>query len=163
GILEKPCIKYDTDAIDLFTQMYHDHGDTIALQYGGSQLVNTMETYRKINQWTRNSRDVIESFKRYYNNSFLDGQRQDAYNLFLGNYVFRLPGQPLLWDLTTDYYLHHSDPRAWTHWVQNTKRDYVSWYTPRYLEERSLPPYAPPRGDAATKPVSFFDQYWLEH
>ena len=30
--------------------MYHDHGDTLALQYGGSQLVNTIQTYAKINQ-----------------------------------------------------------------------------------------------------------------
>jgi len=50
--------------------MYHDHGDTIALQYGGSHLVNTMETYRKIAPWTSHSRDMIESIRRYYSNSF---------------------------------------------------------------------------------------------
>ncbi|KNB17134.1 hypothetical protein FOXG_15260 [Fusarium oxysporum f. sp. lycopersici 4287] len=77
--------------------VWHDHGDTIAVQYGGSQLVNTMETYRKINQWTSHSRDMIESFKRYYNKPFLDSQRQEAYNLFLGNYIFT-QGQPMLWD-----------------------------------------------------------------
>ena len=41
---------------------------------------------------------------------FKDGQRQEAYNLFLGNYIFA-QGQPMLWDLSTDYYLHHADPR----------------------------------------------------
>lgn len=71
GVISGTSIDYDTDAVNLFTHMYHDHGDTIAVQYAGSHLVNTMETYRKINQWTSHSRDMLESFKRYYNNSFL--------------------------------------------------------------------------------------------
>ncbi|KAI0148258.1 SacI homology domain-containing protein [Hypoxylon sp. NC0597] len=159
GILEDTTIEYDTDAVNLFTHMYHDHGDTIAVQYGGSQLVNTMETYRKINQWTSHSRDMIESFKRYYNNSFLDSQRQEAYNLFLGNYIFA-QGQPMLWDLSTDYYLHHADPRTWS---QKEKHDYIHWYTPAHLEKRTIPAFVPPKGEMATKPVSFFDDYWLEY
>jgi phosphatidylinositol 3,5-bisphosphate 5-phosphatase len=161
GILEDTVIDYDTDAVNLFTHMYHDHGDTIAVQYGGSQLVNTMETYRKINQWTSHSRDMIESFKRYYNNSFLDGQRQEAYNLFLGNYIF-VQGQPMLWDLATDYYLHHEDPRTW---LEKRKRDYIHWYTPEFLEERVLPPYPPVQegSDSTHKPVSAYDDYWLEY
>lgn len=159
GILENTSIEYDSDAVNLFTHMYHDHGDTIAVQYGGSQLVNTMETYRKINQWTSHSRDMIESFKRYYNNSFMDSQRQEAYNLFLGNYIFA-QGQPMLWDLSTDYYLHHADPRTWS---QSVRHDYIRWFTPRFLEKRVLPPYVSPRGDAAKKPVTFFDDYWLEY
>ncbi|XXG95051.1 hypothetical protein Hte_001311 [Hypoxylon texense] len=159
GILEDTAIDYDTDAVNLFTHMYHDHGDTIAVQYGGSQLVNTMETYRKINQWTSHSRDMIESFKRYYNNSFLDSQRQEAYNLFLGNYIFA-QGQPMLWDLSTDYYLHHADPRTWS---QKENYDYIHWYTPAHLEKRTIPAFVPPRGDMANKPVSFFDDYWLEY
>ncbi|KAK8052529.1 phosphatidylinositol-3-5-bisphosphate 5-phosphatase [Apiospora rasikravindrae] len=181
GILADTSIDYDTDAVNLFTHMYHDHGDTIAVQYGGSQLVNTMETYRKINQWTSHSRDMIESFKRYYNNSFMDSQRQEAYNLFLGNYKFAL-GQPMLWDLVTDYYLHHSDPRAWSNHIHH---DYIRWFTPRFLERKSLAPYVPPpllvssadNSDEANnskknkkkmammkkQPASFFDDYWLEY
>lgn len=159
GILGDTAIEYDTDAVNLFTHMYHDHGDTIAVQYGGSQLVNTMETYRKINQWTSHSRDMIESFKRYYNNSFMDGQRQEAYNLFLGNYIFA-QGQPMLWDLATDYYLHHADPRTWS---VKGKRSYIKWYTPQYLKEKELPDYQPPKGPEAKLSVSHFDDYWLEY
>jgi hypothetical protein len=158
GMLDHTAIEYDTDAVNLFTHMYHDHGDTIAVQYGGSQLVNTMETYRKINQWTSHSRDMIESFKRYYNNSFLDGQRQEAYNLFLGNYIFS-QGQPMLWDLATDYYLHHANPRTW---LDKVKKDYIHWYTPAFLEERKLQPYAP-KMDVANIPIAAFDDYWLEY
>lgn len=159
GILGDTSISYDTDAVNMFTHMYHDHGDTIAIQYGGSQLVNTMETYRKINQWTSHSRDMVESFKRYYNNSFLDGQRQEAYNLFLGNYTFT-PGGPMLWDLSTDYYLHHTDPRAW---ASNRRRSYINWYSPKFLEPRKLPKKTAQRDHSSEKPLGFFDDYWLEY
>ncbi|KIN00183.1 hypothetical protein OIDMADRAFT_124919 [Oidiodendron maius Zn] len=159
GVLSDTSISYDTDAVNMFTHMYHDHGDTIAIQYGGSQLVNTMETYRKINQWTSHSRDMVESFKRYYNNSFLDGQRQEAYNLFLGNYTFT-QGGPMLWDLSTDYYLHHADPRAW---ASKKRRSYINWYTPAFLEPRTLPKPIVPRHSAGEKSLGFFDDYWLEY
>ncbi|KAL7276473.1 phosphatidylinositol-3,5-bisphosphate 5-phosphatase [Rhizina undulata] len=157
GIIPDTTLDYDTDAVNLFTHMYHDHGDTIAVQYAGSHLVNTMETYRKINQWTSHSRDMLESFKRYYNNSFLDGQRQEAYNLFLGNYIFA-QGQPMLWDLSTDYYLHHADPR-----LGRRRRSYVKWWTPKNLETRILPELATPSEEFSNKPYHFFDDYWLEY
>ncbi|KAI5300160.1 phosphatidylinositol-3,5-bisphosphate 5-phosphatase [Ascosphaera atra] len=135
GIIDTTSIEYDTDAINMFTNMWHHHGDTIAVQYGGSQLVNTMATYRKTNQWTGQSRDMVESFKRYYNNSFLDAQRQEAYNLFLGNYVYT-PDEPMLWDLSTDYYLHHSNPKQF---LCFKRRSYINWYTPEFLEKRTMP------------------------
>ena len=138
---------------------YHDHGDTIAVQYGGSHLVNTMETYRKINQWTSHSRDMVESFKRYYNNSFLDAQRQEAYNLFLGNYIFA-QGQPMLWDLSTDYYLHHSDPRMWS---AKSRKSYIDWYTLSYLTRRKLPGLADLDGSASKTSLELLDDYWLEY
>ena len=159
GILDKTNIDFDTDAVNLLTHMYHDHGDTIAIQYGGSHLVNTMETYRKINQWTSHSRDMVESFKRYYNNSFLDKQRQEAYNLFLGNYVY-ISGQPMLWDLTTDYYLHHTDPRAWS---GKNRKTYLKPFTTEHLAERRMPEATHASGDLANKTLSYFDDYWLEY
>lgn len=121
--------------------------------------MNTMETYRKINQWTSHSRDMVESFKRYYNNSFLDRQRQEAYNLFLGNYTFS-QGQPMLWDLSTDYYLHHADPRSWS---MKTRKSYVNWFTPKNLERREISDVTRPGGLTSGKPLEFFDDYWLEY
>ncbi|RKF58912.1 Polyphosphoinositide phosphatase [Erysiphe neolycopersici] len=159
GIITDTYLAYDTDALNLFTHMYHDHGDTIAVQYGGSQLVNTMETYRKINQWTSHSRDMVVSFKRYYNNSFLDGQRQEAYNLFLGNYKFE-HGKPLLWDLPTDYYLHHVNPRLC---FGKIRRSYINWYTPEFLNKRSLPDNVTTLGDNSIELLSYLDDYWLEY
>lgn len=111
GVLAHPSVPFDSDAVNLLNAMYHDHGDTIALQYGGSHLVNTMETYRKISPWTSHSRDMIESIRRYYSNSFTDAEKQDAINLFLGHFVPNEQGHPSLWDLITDYYLHNEDPR----------------------------------------------------
>jgi hypothetical protein len=159
GILDDANVNYDTDAVNLFTHMWHDHGDTIAVQYGGSQLVNTMETYRKINQWTSHSRDMIESFKRYYNNSFLDSQRQEAYNLFLGNYVYS-QGQPLLWELTTDYYLHHTNPKNW--FITNAC-NYRNWYTQSHLKPRKIPRLARLPAAINSLAVEVVDDYWLEY
>lgn len=72
GVIMEPHLPFDCDAVDMLTEMYHDHGDTLALQYGGSNLVNTMATYRNINQnWTSHSRDIIEAIRRFYTNSFV--------------------------------------------------------------------------------------------
>lgn len=159
GVITKEDVAYDTDAINLFTEMFHDHGDNIAMQYGGSHLVNTMATYRKLSHWQSSSRDMVESFKRYYHNSFLDSQRQEAYNLFLGNYVWA-SGQPLLWDLATDYYLHHSDPRAW---LQRKRRDYIQWYKPENLLPTIMPPrLLGPSERVHAESVQAFDDYWKE-
>lgn len=73
GIAKTTNLSFDCDAAMLLTGMYHDHGDTIALQYGGSHVLNTIETYRKIGAWTSHSRDMIEGLKRYYANSFVGG------------------------------------------------------------------------------------------
>lgn len=124
GILEEPILPFDCDAVNILNAMYHDHGDTIALQYGGSHLVNTMETYRKTNPWTSHSRDMIESIKRYYSNSFTDAEKQDAINLFLGYYkISSTPGSNHLWDLKTDYYLHNDEPH-----LRNPSNSYIKWY-----------------------------------
>jgi hypothetical protein len=162
GVIQGKTVEYDTDCVEIFTTMFHNHGDQIAIQYGGSHLVNTMATYRKINHWQSSSRDMVESFKRYYHNSFLDSQRQEAYNLFLGNYIFA-QGQPMLWDLTTDYYLHHENPRTW---LSKHRRNYIHWYTPMYLGPRTLPASTIPRRkklQLTQAGVKDYDDYWLEY
>ncbi|KAI8390279.1 SacI homology domain-containing protein [Blakeslea trispora] len=130
GVIASPKIDFDSDAVNIFTEMYHDHGDTIALQYGGSHLVNTMETYRKINQWTSHPRDMIESIRRFYANAFSDADKQDAINLFLGNFVTK-DGQPMLWELSSDYHLHNQHPLEKTE-----RRDYRYWYKKEVLEKK---------------------------
>ncbi|KAJ7184359.1 SacI homology domain-containing protein [Mycena filopes] len=84
GVVENPNLAFDSDAVNMLTEMYHDHGDSIALQYTGSALVNRVETYRRMPHWNSHSRDIIENIRRFYTNSLLDADKQTAINLFLG-------------------------------------------------------------------------------
>jgi len=162
GVIAGPTIDYDSDCAEMFTHLFHHHGDAIAIQYGGSHLVNTMATYRKLNHWQSSSRDMVESFKRYYHNSLFDTQRQEAYNIFLGNYTY-IQGEPLLWELPTDYYLHHEDPRAM---LEKPHRDYNKWYTEANLKPRFLPPSTFPHQqctELGQHGYNTHDDYWLEY
>ena len=122
-------LEYDSDVVNILTEIFHDHGDTIAIQYGGSNLVNTMDSYRRINQWSSHTRDILNSVKRMYSNSFMDLIRQEAINLFLGNYVYD-PNKTKLWDLQNDFHLHNdtliSDLRM--------KISYIHWFNVHYLQ-----------------------------
>lgn len=62
----------------LFEELYEDHGDTLSLQYGGSQLVHRVKTYRKIAPWTQHSKDIMQTLSRYYSNAFSGESRQWA-------------------------------------------------------------------------------------
>lgn len=127
-------LDYDSDLINILTEIFHDHGDTIAVQYGGSNLVNTMDSYRRINQWSSHTRDILNSIKRIYSNSFMDLIRQEAINLFLGNYIYE-PNKPKLWELQNDYYLHNSNLIA----DVRVKISYKHWYNENYLKnERQI-------------------------
>ncbi|ODQ79117.1 hypothetical protein BABINDRAFT_19924, partial [Babjeviella inositovora NRRL Y-12698] len=132
GFIAAPKLPYDSDVVNILTEMFHDHGDTIALQYGGSHLVNTMDSYRKINQWSSHTRDYINSIKRIYSNSFMDSLRQEAINLFLGNYVYEV-GKTKLWELANDFWLHNDS--VWMSKNFRTRNSYIHWYNERYLEE----------------------------
>ncbi|CAH2353689.1 polyphosphoinositide phosphatase [[Candida] railenensis] len=129
-ISDSTTLDYDSDLINILTEIFHDHGDTIAVQYGGSNLVNTMDSYRRINQWSSHTRDMLNSIKRIYSNSFMDSIRQEAINLFLGNYIYD-PNKPKLWELQNDFYLHNNtlieDIRV--------KRSYQHWYNEKFLNE----------------------------
>lgn len=122
-ITSSASLDYDSDLINILTEMFHDHGDTIAVQYGGSNLVNTMDSYRRINQWSSHTRDILNSIKRIYSNSFIDVIRQEAINLFLGNYTYRLD-KPKLWELQNDYYLHN---QGFVDELKN-KYSYLQWF-----------------------------------
>uniref|UniRef100_A0A8C2ZII7 FIG4 phosphoinositide 5-phosphatase n=1 Tax=Cyclopterus lumpus TaxID=8103 RepID=A0A8C2ZII7_CYCLU len=108
----------------LFEELYEDHGDTLSLQYGGSQLVHRVKTYRKIAPWTQHSKDIMQTLSRYYSNAFSDADRQDAINLFLQVYQ---PSEckPHLWELPTDFYLHQRNSMA----LPQDRRSYTLWWS----------------------------------
>uniref|UniRef100_A0A8C8SLZ1 FIG4 phosphoinositide 5-phosphatase n=1 Tax=Pelusios castaneus TaxID=367368 RepID=A0A8C8SLZ1_9SAUR len=134
GLIDKPNLQFDTDAVRLFEELYEDHGDTLSLQYGGSQLVHRVKTYRKIAPWTQHSKDIMQTLSRYYSNAFSDADRQDSINLFLG--VFQpTEGKPHLWELPTDFYLHHKNTMS----LSQTRRSYTHWWTQGVLNHLPLP------------------------
>uniref|UniRef100_A0A8C5FNC3 SAC domain-containing protein n=1 Tax=Gadus morhua TaxID=8049 RepID=A0A8C5FNC3_GADMO len=124
GMIDKPKLQFDTDCVRLFEELYEDHGDTLSLQYGGSQLVHRVKTYRKIAPWTQHSKDIMQTLSRYYSNAFSDADRQDAINLFLQVYQ---PSEqrPHLWELPTDFYLHHKSSMA----LAQERRSYTYWWS----------------------------------
>ena len=158
----------------MLEETYEDLGDTLAVQYGGSQLVHRIQTYRKVAPMATHGRDLYQTIHRYYRNAFTgdsrpdvveascyiathtfptdyldeiaitctyicsqkhltvicqrifgcvclfvclfvcfatDAEKQMAINVFLG--VFRpQAGQRNIWELSTDYYLHHTRARV---------------------------------------------------
>ncbi|KAM4633688.1 polyphosphoinositide phosphatase isoform 1-T1 [Polymixia lowei] len=124
GMIDKPKLQFDTDCVRLFEELYEDHGDTLSLQYGGSQLVHRVKTYRKIAPWTQHSKDIMQTLSRYYSNAFSDADRQDAINLFLQVYQ---PSElkPHLWELPTDFYLHQKSTMVLT----QDRRSYTYWWS----------------------------------
>ncbi|CAB3377732.1 Hypothetical predicted protein [Cloeon dipterum] len=108
GALDRPKLDFDTDCVRLLESLYEDHGDTLALQYGGSQLVHRIKTYRKTSPWTSQGNDIMQTVSRYCRNTFSDTEKQRTMNIFLGLFVPK-DGEPQIWDLASDNYLHHPD------------------------------------------------------
>ncbi|CAH1788511.1 unnamed protein product [Owenia fusiformis] len=133
GVIASPELEFDTDCVRMLEELYEDQGDTLALQYGGSQLVHRIQTYRKTSPWTSNSRDIMQTLSRYYSNAFSDSDKQHAINLFLGVFEPSETG-PNIWELPTDFYLHNKstiDP------LWNNLKSYCQWLNPSVY--RSLP------------------------
>mmetsp|Transcript_10099 Transcript_10099/g.32466 ORF Transcript_10099/g.32466 Transcript_10099/m.32466 type:complete len:1299 (+) Transcript_10099:113-4009(+) len=104
----------------ILMELYSAVGDLISLQYGGSEAHKKMGTSQQpsttqaANQLndiggTTKHKELLTSIRRYYSNAFTDRLKQDAMNVFLGNYgprechFIELP----LWELESDYYLHN--------------------------------------------------------
>ncbi|XP_048331290.2 phosphatidylinositol-3-phosphatase SAC1 isoform X1 [Ziziphus jujuba] len=108
GLTDVPKVDPDSSIAAALMDMYQSMGDALAQQYGGSAAHNTVFPERQ-GRWkaTAQSREFIKSIKRYYSNTYTDGEKQDAINLFLG-YFRPQEGKPALWELDSDYYLHVS-------------------------------------------------------
>jgi len=122
GFIDDPLIETDSDAYSLLAELWHNHGNAIALQYGGSHLVNTLDSYAERPLWSSQGRDKWQTVRRYYSNSFADADKQAAIDLFLGV-------QPAL------------PPRP-TFGVAGParRRSYRNWFTPSFLESSLKPP-----------------------
>ncbi|CAC5356847.1 FIG4 [Mytilus coruscus] len=135
GVLPKMDLEFETDIISMLEDLYEAQGDTIALQYGGSQLVHRIEGYRKINPWAAQSKDILYTVSRYYSNTFTDLEKQHATNIFLGVFLPR-EGKPNIWELPTDYYLHNKDLAG----VQRIfRKSYSQWWDLPVFRSLPLP------------------------
>ncbi len=71
----------------MLEKMFDDQGDTLSQQYGGSNVVHTIKSYKdKSSAFSHRANDLTQNFKRYYSNTLADAEKQNAINLFLGVY-----------------------------------------------------------------------------
>jgi hypothetical protein len=135
GLIDSPdSISFDSGIALMLMDMYEMAGHQLALQYGGSGLAHTMNTFNTkvrlsfcsissflqffhlINIINKNqsivdhSKDFWTTVQRYYSNTFTDQEKQNSINLFLG--VFKPYNSPkdTIWSLETDYFLHMTEP-----------------------------------------------------
>lgn len=106
GLLEHGGVDRNSSLARQLMDMYEAAGHTLALQYGGSEAHSSF-FQRARGGWeaATTSRDFMTSLRRYYSNAYTDAEKQDAINLFLGNFQ-PVPGKPHLWDLDSDTFLH---------------------------------------------------------
>jgi hypothetical protein len=71
----------------ILKNVWADHADVVSLQYSGTGALKTdfTRTGKRTIQGALN--DGLNSVMRYYYNNFTDGFRQDAFDLFVGNYL----------------------------------------------------------------------------
>ncbi|KAK3413593.1 hypothetical protein EUGRSUZ_I02139 [Eucalyptus grandis] len=127
GYMESENIELHDPLADDLMRIYETMGDTLALQYGGSAAHNKIFSERR-GQWkaATQSQEFLRTLQRYYSNAYIDAEKQDAINVFLG-YFQPQQGKPALWELDSDH--HHSVGR---HSAKNTEE------TPRSFIRRSL-------------------------
>jgi hypothetical protein len=100
-------------------------GDEIAKQYGGSNAHHSSTSKKK--NIKLSIAELMTSVKRHYANNFLDPQRQNIINLFLGIYV-PMQNQVSLWDLDNDLKLHKPKKEKLTPMVGKWWEPYLRKY-----------------------------------
>uniref|UniRef100_A0A183SLI0 SAC domain-containing protein n=1 Tax=Schistocephalus solidus TaxID=70667 RepID=A0A183SLI0_SCHSO len=65
GLLPETGLTFSSALSRLLQDLYEEHGDTLALQYGGSCLVHNIETYQRTGKLRSQSRDLMQTLSRY--------------------------------------------------------------------------------------------------
>eukprot|EP01018_Ginkgo_biloba_P027956 Gb_28006 [translate_table: standard] len=102
GLIDVPEIDPDTSLAESLMGLYETMGDTLALQYGGSAAHNKVFSERR-GRWkaATHSQEFFRALQRYYSNAYMDAEKQDAINVFLGHFQPQ-QGKPALWELDSD-------------------------------------------------------------
>ncbi|CAI0448160.1 unnamed protein product [Linum tenue] len=105
GVLDSSKIDLEAPLADHLMGFYENMGDTLAHQYGGSAAHNKIFSERR-GQWkaATQSQEFFRTLQRYYSNAYMDAQKQDAINVFLGHFQPQ-HGKPALWELDSDQHL----------------------------------------------------------
>ncbi|KAH7852684.1 hypothetical protein Vadar_027874 [Vaccinium darrowii] len=116
GVLDTTKIDIDDPLADELMWFYERMGDTLAHQYGGSAAHNKIFSQRR-GQWkaATQSQEFFRTLQRYYSNAYMDAEKQNAINVFLG-YFQPQEGKPELWELDSDQHYN-----AWR--IGQTKMD----------------------------------------
>ncbi|KAG2712714.1 hypothetical protein I3760_04G138900 [Carya illinoinensis] len=102
GVTDNPKIDLDDPLADDLMGFYERMGDTLAHQYGGSAAHNKIFSARR-GQWkaAMQSQEFFRTLQRYYSNAYMDAEKQDAINVFLGHFQPQ-QGKPAIWELDSD-------------------------------------------------------------
>ncbi|CAA3009313.1 phosphoinositide phosphatase SAC3-like isoform X1 [Olea europaea subsp. europaea] len=102
GVSTSTKIDLDDPLADELMCLYERMGDTLAHQYGGSAAHNKIFSERR-GQWKAaiQSQEFFRTLQRYYSNAYMDAEKQNAINVFLGDFLPQ-PGKPDVWELDSD-------------------------------------------------------------
>ncbi|KAL5698534.1 hypothetical protein ACHQM5_029561 [Ranunculus cassubicifolius] len=106
GFIVSPALDWNSPIADSLLRLYEAMGDTIALQYGGSPAHNKVFSEKRgESKAAILSQEIFRNVQRFYSNAYMDAEKQDAINLFLG-YFQPEEGKPALWELESDQHLN---------------------------------------------------------
>ncbi|VDD92033.1 unnamed protein product [Enterobius vermicularis] len=87
GIIEEETNLDDfVDFVSVFKNLWADNGDECSKQYAGTPALKADYTRVGKRTWNGMYHDAMNAIIRYFRNNFADGYRQDAIDLFLGNF-----------------------------------------------------------------------------
>ncbi|XP_058226897.1 phosphoinositide phosphatase SAC2-like isoform X2 [Rhododendron vialii] len=120
GFIESPNIDRDSLLGADLMKLYETMGNTLALQYGGSVAHNKIFSESR-GQWkaATQSQEFFTNLQRYYNNAYVDPEKQDAINVFLGHFQ-PCQGKPALWEMDSDQ--HYSIGRLSFNFADESSR-----------------------------------------
>jgi phosphatidylinositol 4-phosphatase len=88
GVLQPGETSSDDAAFeDLFRNLWADNADVVSQSYSGTGALKTDFTRTGNRTRAGMAQDLSNSITRYVRNNFLDGPRQDGFDLFLGAYL----------------------------------------------------------------------------
>lgn len=88
GVLKEGEETEDDQAFEhMFRNVWADNADVVSKSYSGTGALKT--DFTRTGNRTRAGmlQDLVNSITRYFKNNFTDGPRQDAFDVFLGNYL----------------------------------------------------------------------------